>query len=63
MRNMQQQRQYIITSLLPGLSGTFKIDNLIIYSPPGERERLRSCGHVVEMYLKARVGPAMEHRT
>lgn len=52
-----------LTSLLPGLSGTFKIDNLIIYSPPGERERLGACGHVVETDLKARAGPAMEHGT
>lgn len=52
-----------LTSLFPGLPGTFKIDNLIIYSPPGQREHLRACGHVVKTYLKARAGPAMEHRT
>lgn len=40
-----------LTSLLPGLSGTFKIDNLIIYSPPGEREHLRACRHVVETFF------------
>lgn len=46
-----------LTSLLPGLSGTFKIDNLIIYSPPGERKHLRTCGHVVETFSEGQRGP------